>query len=767
MKHIKYAYKLLIREKGKSFIKIISLSLGILVGLQLFARVAFDLNYDNFYRDAENLFIIRSDYTMNGVKEAEMDRYIFAPIPAAIKENFPDEVESATVIREFGDDVFYYGEHRFSGIRMLYGDEFLFQTLGLDVLEGNEEDLANVDMVFISESFARKLSSTGDVIGKMLYIYKSYPVIIKGVFKDIPENTEFNFDLVCSYPTLNKRGDGRRGGWGYDVSYTGFVRFNTPADAEKVEARLPGMLKKYMPNYDVETMRFFFQPISKYHTGKGIVREMILIISILGIAILIVAVMNYVLLSVSSLPSRAKKVGIHKCNGATSTDIMKMFFTETLLLILVSAFIAVFVILNLRGIIESKMGMPLSALLAPENLWLPVALILLILLVGAFIPARLFSKISVNQIFRKYKEKNSFWKRLLLFIQFAGMTFIMSMVLIVLMQYRAVIDKDLGYNPGNLVTSYHYYDNPEQAKELIRRIPVVEDVSMTSHHILDGFSGETIGYGNASLFSTRIMWADYNLIPLMNIKVKEGRNISNPGEVLINEEFVKRMPWTDSPIGHTVSHRSIIYGTVVGVIEDFPVRSLYSPLEPVLIVAQNNASGTTTIKLKEPLDKNLAELNRQIAELFPTEDIYFTSLEADIAEQYISTRNFRDTVIMIFFSIFFMTIVGLIGYTDDEVRRRSKEIAIRKVNGAGIKDVLSLLVENIGWVAIPAVITGTVIAYFVGGQWLTQFQGYRITLHVPFFILIAIAILLIIAGVVIAQTWKVAKANPVESIQSE
>lgn len=178
------------------------------------------------------------------------------------------------------------------------------------------------------------------------------------------------------------------------------------------------------------------------------------------------------------------------------------------------------------------------------------------------------------------------------------------------------------------------------------------------------------------------------------------------------------------------------------------------------------ASGAPHVRLKEPFDQNLKALNQKMGELFTTKDIVFIPLQEIIDQQYEAIRRFRDSVIIASISILLITLMGLFGYTNDEVSRRCKEIAIRKVNGAEAGDVLQLLSRDIFWTALPAVLLGAAVAWFVGGKWLEQFSD-AIVPSAWLYLSIALVVLLLIVVSVMLRAWKVANENPVNSIKSE
>lgn len=235
----------------------------------------------------------------------------------------------------------------------------------------------------------------------------------------------------------------------------------------------------------------------------------------------------------------------------------------------------------------------------------------------------------------------------------------------------------------------------------------------------------------------------------------------------MNEEFVRRAGWTDEPIGKQLS----IWGkevTIVGVMKNFSVQSVYHPQYPVLLLGSGSDSnpGLHYVRLKEPFDENLKKLNALMAETFPTEDVVFYSLTQKLDEQYTDITRFRNAVLLASISIFFIALMGLLGYVGDEIRFCRKEIAIRKVNGADTCGILKLFSANVLWTALPAVLIGAGLAYWIGMKWLEQFSE-SVNLSIWLFAGVIAFVLVVILVCVILKAWEVANENLVNSIANE
>lgn len=769
MKQLYYVIRTLLRGRGSNIIKVISLGLGLTMSILLFSRVAFEQSYDTCYEDYDNLYQIFSIFSADG-EQFEPQKANCGPVAGAILENFPQEVESATSIAYFLGAPLYNGSVRFDA-KTLLADSLFFRTMGIEVLSGNpEKELMQPDVIFLADRLARKIFGDENPIGKVLNYNKEMQFTVKGTYADLPANATMRPEGVVSMPTSWNRGWGNYSWRGGD-SYYEYIRFRPGADKEVVNARLDAMIQKYRPEEDKKAYGYtaFVKPIRDVYRNEDQVKRMDTIMSILALAILFIAALNYVLISISSLTYRAKAVGVHKCSGASGGTVFSMFLLETGIIIVLALMLMALILLNFQEFIEDTTAAKLSVLFAPDRIWVPLAVVLVLFIVGGVLPGRLFARIPVSQVFRRYTEGKKGWKRPLLFVQFAGVAFICGLMYVVMAQYNYVKDKDMGYNPRRVAVGNAYFGKAEESEPALhffRGLSYVEEVSCAVSTPIWSYSGSMIqGESGQALFSTRTSRAPEDYFKMMGMTIKEGRPARATDELVVNEAFVERMRWGDKALNHPLRMEGENY-KVVGILKDFHIGSFFEPQDVIIFGYTRTFGNAVHVRLKEPFAENLRRLNKDVAEAYPDKTIDFGGMEQEILNEYNPVRVFSNATILAAVTMFFIMLMGLIGYTTDEVRRRSKEIAIRKVNGAESTGILELLSKDILYVAGPAVIIGTLASWYVNGMWMEQFAT-QVPLTWVVYVLIALVILIIIVACVIWKSWKIANENPVNSIKSE
>ncbi|WP_455997854.1 ABC transporter permease [Phocaeicola barnesiae] len=768
MKQIYYAIQTLIHGKESIPFKVISLALGLGMSILLFARVAYEQSYDTCFRDYNRIYQVWSMFIMEG-KSPEPQTMNMGPLAGAILESFPQEVESATCTNRYlASWPLYYGNVRFNE-KKLCADSLFFQTMGIEVLSGNPvQDLQQPNVIYLSKSLAERMFGGENPIGKVISYNHERELTVRGTYADIPDNTTVKADAVISMPPAWAATQ-QNYSWEGGDSYYQYVRLRPEVDVEALNTRMEKMAEKYLPARDSWSYTAYVKPLRDTFREQDDVKRMYTIMMTLGLSILFITALNYALVSISSLSRRAKMVGVHKCSGASESGIFGMFMLETCAVIILALLVMVLLLVGFRDFVEDTASTKLTNLFDGSRLWVPAATVALLLLVGGVLPGRLFAHIPVTQVFRRYTEGKKGWKRPLLFIQFAGVAFICGLMCMVMMQYRYVMSKDMGFKTERIAYTYQYFKSAEEsdnAYNFFRSLPYIANVSSAYGNPLDGYSGCFInGENGEALFSARFDACMDNYYDLMGIQLKEGRLPRDNSEAVINETFVDLMKWDKEAIGRVV-HTLGDNITVCGVVKDFQINGFYAKPMPYIGFNTRRFNNELHFLLKEPFTENLQRLTQDAAKAFPDKTIDFTSMEESMRTMYNPVRVFRNATVVAGVVMFFIMLMGLLGYTTDEVQRRSKEIAIRKVNGAEASDILRLLGNDVLWVAIPAVIIGIALSGYVNNLWINAFTA-QVSMSVAAYLGIGLAVLAVIISCVLIKAWRIANENPVKSIKSE
>ncbi|MDE5676763.1 FtsX-like permease family protein [Phocaeicola sp.] len=769
MKQIYYVIQMLLHGRGSYAVKIVSLGLGLTMSILLFARVVYEQSFDTCFKENDKLYQLWNIWTVNGETYPPVE-YILGAAAGGILDAMADVVESAASTGQWPvASPLYNGSVRFDDFKVA-ADSLFFRTMGIEVLSGDPvRELQQRDVVFLSKRLADKMFGGENPIGKVISYNKEIELTVKGTYATLPDNCTMRPEAVISLPSIWSRNIANYSWRGGD-SWKEYIRLKRDMDLDELNKRIDVVVQRHIPKDEKFGISVVAKPIRDTYRGYDDVKRMRNIMLILGISILFITGLNYVLISISSLSRRAKSIGVHKCSGAESGTVLGMFMWETGIIILLSLLLMLFLLFNFREFVEDTTAARLESLFAVERMWVPLCVTAVLFLVGGVLPGQVFAKIPVTQVFRRYTEGKKGWKRPLLFIQFAGVAFISGLMCVVMLQYHYVIHKDSGYNPERVAIGYNNAPDKEAgqaARRFYESLPYVEALTSATSCPSDGYSGEMIPdeKGN-NLFSSCYDYTQENYLRFMGMPLLQGRVPRESGEVAVNEELVRRMHWGEDVLGRQIGTEE---GRVkiVGVIKDFNIEGFYEESKPFVLHHHPwELAGLVYVRLKEPFGENLQKLNRDAAEAFPDQSVEFVSLQQKMANDYNAVRVFRNAVLLAAVVVLFITLMGLIGYTNDELQRRSKEIAIRKVNGAESSAILEMLVRDVLWISLPAVLAGTVGACYVGSLWIEQF-AVTVGSLTPYYICVAFVVMALIVGCVVWKTWRIANENPVKSIKSE
>ena len=799
MNSLKSAYRRLFFKGEHSVTRIISLVAGLAFGILLLSEVFYYYSYDSFYPDSNQIYVVHENFKVdNSSDELKSHSRVSGAIGPGLKAEVPG-IEEATRLNSINASVFYTEDLKSYSAKVSLADEHLFDVLPRLIISGNPKEILQAPMnCMVSSEIAKKMG--GNVIGKIIEI-KEYPgkkITIAGVFEALPENTNYEYDVLISMVSTGQfTWDGTNNWLGNDRYYT-CVKLEPGVNPKDLA---PAVRKMQEKNQDIEkleqqqegmVLKYSFKPIRNIYVENT--KTMIIILSTIAIAVLLVSLMNYILLTLSALINRAKSSAIHKTCGAQAVNLQKLVFTETLLLFFISLVGAAIIIFVMKPVAEHQLGHRLSSIFNPIVIWPLVFLMVTLLILISYMPGRFFSRIPVATAFHNFKQKRNKWKLALLSSQFVGASFILTVLVIVILQYNNMKNMDHGYQAKSVyygsTSGMDAYKVSTVLNEL-RAMPEVDIVGLGSGMPVEGASGNNVlsPDGLKELFNVADFYSvDANYLSILDIPVTKGESFSTQNSInndlVISSKGAELLQlnngWTDGVIGKQITVTEHGATTIHGVFPDFIINSISSPdVRPSVFFYQpeekfiqrkiEKPSYSYDIIIKVHSGAQAGTM-KKIADVFnlalPRKDAVIKSLEDEQLNNYQGEKGFRNAMMAGNVIILLITVIGLLGYTTNEATRRRKELAIRRINGANLSDILRVFILDLEYIAVPAVLIGLIGAWITASKWMQNFAS-KITLNWVIFVVCSAFILLLVAVIAIANYTRTANKNPVEALRYE
>lgn len=799
MNFLKLAFRRLFRKGEHSLTRIVSLTAGLAFGILLLSEVLYYFSYDSFYPDADRIYLVHENFNMDKSSN-EMESYprVSGAIAPGLKAEVPG-IEAATRLNPLGDHMIYTDDFNSYDAKVSLADEQLFDVLPVPMISGNPEEILKSPMTcMVSQEIADNMG--GNVMGKVIGL-KAYPgkkLTIAGVFETLPENTNYEYDVLISMVSTDQfTWDGTENWMGNDRYYA-CVKLSpgvTPSDLA------PAVRAMQVKHQDIEkleeenqgvVLEYSFKPIKQIKVDN--VKDMILILATIALSVLFVSLMNYILLTMGTLIARAKSSAIHKTCGADTKNLQRMILSETVVVFAISIVGALLLIWGLKPLAEAQWGHDLTSVLNPYVIAPLVLLILFLVFVTSYFPGRFFSRIPVATAFRSYQQKKSKWKLVLLSFQFVGATFILTVLVFVTLQYNNMKNADHGYTAeGVYYVSTEGMDGNKVGMVLneLRAMPDIEMVGLGDDDPVSGASGNNVlsQDGKRELFNVADFYeVDSNYLSILGIHVDEGEGFSSnqavPNDVVISKRGAELLKlnngWTDGVVGKQIALSQHGSTTIRGVFPDFVIQSISNPdLRPSVFFYQPEEN-FEELKIEDPSERfnimikasngvqeDIMDRIQAVVNLgFPHEDAVVKSLETEQLNAYQGQKGFRNAMIIGNAIILLVTIIGLLGYTFNESTRRRKELAIRRISGATLSDILKSFISDLEYVAVPAVVLGLLGAWLTLDKWMQNF-AFKMDLHWGIFAVCSLFILLMIAVIATINYTRTANRNPVDALRQE
>lgn len=777
------------KTKNDILIKVLSLSIGLSVGIVLIAKVFFELSYDSFYKDIDRVYTIRNYYSQHG------DEHDYGQVSGAVPVGFMEEVPGIEVGTRttfvFNGDIYLDADGNKLKGNLVCADTCFFKVFDRPILAGDPvQVLGKWGSVMVNRSFAEKMGGVQECIGKQIANadMDGLKMTIEGVFDDFPKNGSLDYDILLSMDTYGKRSTDN---WLGNDRYKGYVKLAPGIDPNTLSDAIRKMQEAHQPLEQMEaqgiSMRYFLSPFSTMHTSSPKVKTQVILLSIIAALLIIISLLNYILIVISSMVKRSKEVGVRKCYGAEGKHIYWMLTKESLLHISLSLVIAAIIIFAGRGIVENLLGVPFQTLLVPQSIVAIAAVLLFVLVISIVVPAELYQRIPVLAAIKNHTENSRRWKLSLIGVQVLINVFLVVMMLIIGSQYQKVSNADTGYDYKNLYY-FDLFDGDRHAQvravETLRRLPEVSGVAAAYNLPYSGSNGDNVYLpeDDRELFNIADQYeCSPEFYELLNIRFVEGRAPRDSSEVVVDEKFVQKMAcftdWSDGAVGKQVfitghggnGMMDKGYFTISGVYKSFLIGNLQDVDERpgALFYGEigSMAHWMPHILFKvrpDALEKVRGALNEALSD----KEINIVSYAEEMRAAYADSKKMRNTMALgVVFSLL-IALLGLIGFIKDESLRRSKEMAVRKINGATTRDILSIFAKDIMKLSAVMAVIACAAAFFVAHKWLEQFAE-KVSLNPLYFIGGAALTLLIVLSVVVLNCLKIARANPVDSLKNE
>lgn len=803
--YFKIAFRNLWRNKLYSFINISGLAIGIATCLIIMLFVNNELGYDRYNEKADRMYRVYFQGNVQGAKMKEST--VMPPVAQTLKTDFP-EVEAATRIRDYGTPKLIYAGKSFREDDFAFVDSNFFQVFTLPLIQGDAATaLTEPNTVVITKALAKKYFGNDDPMGKVISFKDGKAAYtVTGMIDKVPVNSHFHFELFASMASLP---ESREPTWMSSNFFT-YLVLAEGYDYKKLEAKLPGVVEKYIGPQMLQEMgmtladfrsknndiSFHLQPLTDIHlhsdftgdlSSSGDVRY-VYIFGAIALFMLLIACINFMNLSTAGASKRSREVGVRKVLGSLKLELVRQFLLESVLITAIALLLAIGLMHLALPLFNDLAGQSLTLSFADHPLLIPGLLLFIVftgLLAGSY-PAFYLSSFKPVAVlkgkFSSGKKTISLRSGLVVFQFFISIILIVSTT-VVFNQLSYMQRKDLGYDKDQVMivsNTWMLGKNQEAFRQQLLNDPRVASVS-GSRYVPAGHSDNnnffvSPGQSSPQMVKTLRWEVDENYISTLGIQLLNGRNFSkefrtDSNSVILNEAAMNAMGWKqDVAIGKTISRVSKrgekeSYN-VIGIVKDFHFRPFHERISPLLMVLAPDP-GNLILKLKT---KDIAGLTTDLKKRWATygaEDALTYSFLDERFENSYKAEQKTGMILGIFAGLtIFVACLGLFGLARFTSEQRTKEIGIRKVLGASVSQVSTMLSKEFVKLVMIACVAAFPLAWWVMNKWLQDF-AYRVTINWSVFAIAGIAALLIALLTVSFQAIKAAIANPVKSLRTE
>ena len=790
------------RNKSFTIINLMGLIIGITAFMLIVQFVLHELNYDKVWANSDRVFRMNLDRFDKGELSTRWAAGC-AGIGPDVKANFP-EVEAYVRIRS-SNALLSYGDTFFKEGNVYYASQDFFKVFGMHLLSGEDSTaLKGLNKMVLSTTMAKKYFGATNPVGKTMRNNGRTEYLVTGVFADLPENSHMKIDAMLSFATyaqlVGKPDEASLNEWQWDGFLT-YILLREDASAKDLEEKLPAYVQ-LKAGEDFKRfnsgMTFHLIPISDIHLDSDFIgefkangnRDTVYFLMVVAILIIIIAWINYVNLSTAKSIERAREVGVRKVMGGFRWQLIQQFLVESVLLNTIAVTLAIVTVIVLTPWFNEITGREMGYLLFKMKMFWVWSLVLI--MVGAFLsglyPAFVLSAFKPVEVLKgRFKNTSSglLFRKGMVVTQFMASVTLIVGTFTVYTQINYMRNQNLGININQtvVVRSPNITDSTYQTKfEVLKnRLNNYSEVNgVTASTSIPGASPDWNAGGIRRLSQRedeqkqyRVIMMDHDFIPLYKLEVLTGREFSGEvsnenGSVMLNEAGARHMGF--EKIEDAINDQIYFWGDtfrIVGVVKNFRQESLKKDFEPLILRYNQSPGGFYSINFNTAnVKESLIKFENDWKELFPGNPFNYFFLDEHYSKQYQADQQFGKVFGIFSGLAIFIACLGLFGLSSLTAIQRTKEIGVRKVLGASIQSILTLVSKDYIILMGLAIAIATPLTWWIMNRWLQDFAN-RIPLSWWIFALPSLLVMVIAFFTVSFHTIRVARTNPTKSLRYE
>lgn len=793
--YFKTAFRNLWKNKTTSFINIFGLTIGLCSCLLIGLYIQHELNYDKFQTKGDRIARVIMEYKFDGGAEMKKGNFTSARVAPVFKQTFP-EIESAVRMINYSR-VVQFKDKLINEKAFMYADPAFFNVFSFKLLQGDPANVLKApNQVVVTESTAKRYFAGDNPVGKVIKVGTDTTLYqVTGVIQDCPSNSQIKFDFLASWSSLGLA-DEEKTYW--DANYTTYFLLKNKESLAPLQAKITPFMHKEMAGQGA-TVDFALEPFNKVHLYspyEGFEPNnsitYIYILEAVALLMLAIACFTYVNLNTARSMERAREVGVRKVIGAGNRQLFWQFIGESALLCTISTVLSILTAALLLPVFNqlTEKRLTVDTFLSFQFFGAAVVLIILVSLLAGTYPALILSNFQPVKVLKgSFKNTNSgqWLRKSLIVFQFSISVVLIISTFIMQKQLNYIQNRKLGYNRDQIVVLP--MDNKMLAKvDLIKQelksnhnIVNVARCTNLPTNILSGYNMRSSTMPETQQIAVTANVVDEDFVNTIGLQILTGSNLTqqdikdasyddykkNFFHFILNESAARQLGWTpEQAIGKKMFMDASRPGYVKAVVKDFNFESLHNPIKPLVLFPEARGQ-KLLLKLKgNNLQQTISFIESKWKQFVPYRPFEYHFLDEDFNKLYSAEMRLEKVISIFAFIAIALACLGLLGLSSYTAKQRFKEIGIRKVLGASISNIASLLSVDFVKLVFVAIIISTPLAWWMMDKWLQSF-AYKTDMSWWIFVFAGGSAILIALATISFQSIKAAIVNPVKSLRSE